>query len=192
MNLKDATALALVYKKVTKDVLEAYTKLIEKAIDAESLEGIKMIRFENDSKKMAAVCNTYSVITSVQNPLNSDEEVKVIRYQLPAFHVSEPTLEKGYRYMFYSPAFTESFSVRLFTNEVAYKRFIHTPHIKVTMDLEFRGATLALYTSKGSDVARVVIFCDGQCDLTPEDLAEHIGYTVTSGDNNASKTAVFK
>lgn len=190
MELKDAVKLALIYRKITPDMFKAYTELVERTAEHFNINDAKSIRFENDRKKLMSVRNKNSSYITTPNPLDSNSDVEVVCYAIAIRNKGDvSTIEKGHRYMFCSDKFTDAFSVRVFDQEKKFDNFKRLNHITIVNEFTFRGANFVLYKSKESNVDRVAIFCDKECDLTPEALASEVSYNVNLG--TSAKTSVF-
>lgn len=191
MTLKDAVKLALIYRQIPQDVFKAYADLIDTATEKHNMEDAKSVRFENVFRKFTSVFNKDSVKFTLPNPLDPESEIEAVSYAviIKGKEGAPDKVETGRRYMFYSDKFTEAFSVRVFDVEQKYNAFKRQNRITILKEFEFRGAQFALYRSNNSDVDRVAIYCDKECDLSPNDLAAELKYSVDLG--NANKTAVF-
>lgn len=189
MNIKDAVALALIYKQVPDKMREAYLKLIDSTETEFSLADAKMIRFENESKKVSSIRNICEANITTPNPLNAEDMVEILAYriQIETGEKGNRVPEKGCRYLYYSKLFTDAFSVRFFNSLKGYERLKKQSKITIISEINFRGAMLAIYSFAGSDVERVAIYCAEDCDLTPELLIKEMNSKVDS----ANRTCIF-
>ncbi len=184
MNIKDAVALALIYKQVPKEMYDTCLKLVSGVEDA------KMIRFENNLKKVATIRHTCEFSVTLPDPKNPQDKIEAYAYRIRS-KTDEKGIkvpEKGWRFLFFSERFTDALSVRFFNNLKGYDRLKKQSKITVKSEINFRGAMLAIYSFEGSDVERVAIYCEEYCDLTPDMLTKKLAETST---NSADKTSFF-
>lgn len=174
MNMRDIVQLALIYEQVPTKIRAQYMKLIDSTAEQFSLADAKSIRFENNPKKVSSIRNTCEKRVTVKNPLDNNTEVEVFKYTVnirPDAN-EQSSSENGWRYLYFSELFPTAVYVRPFYNYKKYHRLLKNTAISVKSELECRGAHLAVYSSSGSDVERVAIFCEDACSLTPLALTE--------------------
>lgn len=191
MNIVNAVKWALVYKKVSADCFEMYSKLIDSAAKTLDLKDVKSVRFESDRTKVASIRKTAMEITKLPNPTDPDSEVEVIRYavNIKGKNGAPDRLEKGFRYLFFSDKLPVTFSVRVFDIQKRFEAFKNLVTIDVINEFTYKTVEFCVYKSNESKVERVALFCDGDCEIDLNDLAKSTGYDVDI--SSALKTSVF-